>query len=152
MPVRAGKAILALAVALLLVAAGAASASAVTVLRGGGNLLDVRLRLDEAGVPLRFEVEEDWIRCPNSLAPMDDREFAELDLATPERLQDAGTFTERSSGFRYAVRYRIEARRIGADRWEGIYRTNAKVFFRGSKVMVCQRKDRRAVWHVGGGS
>lgn len=137
-----------LAVVLALVLATAASAAANTVLRGGGHQLDVRLRLDDGGVPLRFDVEESWLRCAHSEAPLDDRRFGDLDLATPDRLEDRGSFSELSSGFRYEVRYRIEATRVGVNRWSGSYLSTAKVFYRGYKIQTCERKKRRALWQV----
>lgn len=136
------------ALALLVVALTAERAAATTVLRGGGHRMDVKLRLDDAGVPIRFDAEESWLRCPHSEAPMDDRRFSGLDLATVDRLRDSGRFSERSSGFRYEVRYRLDARRVGDNRWSGSYLSTARVFYRGYKIMACERKDARALWQV----
>ena len=135
-------------VALALATAG--SASATSYLKGGGHLLDLRRGLDESGVPTRLDTDRNWLRCAHSEAPMDDRAFTGFDLATPDRLEDSGRFSELSSGFRFAVRYRIEARRIGAERWKGSFELVAKEFYRGSRIGTCVRQDRRALWQVGG--
>lgn len=147
---RARRPIAAALLALLLLASAAvATANHLSPrLEGKGKNLEFEVGLNAEGVPGWLKIDLDWVRCPNSYAPMGDRVYRELDSTTADTVEHRSTYAEREAGYLHRVKAHFVGRRVGEGLWEGRYETFVRVFYKGQRIYNCSRDKREAQWRA----